>query len=195
MQVREFVYGNRYFKVMGLFIIGFYIGRRKMYADLASHNDLLRRVTRFGLMVGLPLSVVYAWSATSGHPFGPVGHSVLYLTSVYPLGFAYMAGLCLLFLRSKDAGIWRWLAAPGRMALTNYVGQSVVGMFLFYGIGMGLGAGVGLSATELIALGVFLLQTLASRFWLAFCQFGPLEWVWRMLNYGKTFSLFKGWKS
>ena len=89
------------------------------------------------------------------------------------------------------SGLWRWLAAPGRMGLTNYVGQSVVGMFLFYGIGMGLGAGVGLSATELIALGVFLLQVLASRLWLAFCQFGPLEWVWRMLNYGKTFSLFK----
>ena len=195
VRVQEFIDGNRYFKVMGLFIIGFYIGRRKMYADLASHNDLLRRVTRFGFMVGLPLSAVYACSATSGHPFGPVGHSVLYLTSVYPLGFAYMAGLCLLFLRSKDAGIWRWLAALGRMALTNYVGQSVAGMFLFYGIGMGLGAGIGLSATELIALGVFLLQTLASRFWLTFCQFGPLEWVWRMLNYGKTFSLFKSRKS
>ena len=191
VRVQEFIDGNRYFKVMGLFIVGFYIGRRKMYAYLASHKDLLRRVARFGFMVGLPLSAVYAWSATSGHPFGTVGHSVLYLTSVYPLGFAYMAGLCLLFLRSKDAGIWRWLAAPGRMALTNYVGQSVVGMFLFYGIGMGLGAGVGLSATELIALGVFLLQVLASRLWLAFCQFGPLEWVWRMLNYGKTFSLFK----
>ena len=193
VRVQEFIDGNRYFKVMGLFIVGFYIGRRNAY--LASHKDLLRRVARFGFMVGLPLSAVYAWSATSGHPFDTVGHSVLYLTSVYPLGFAYMAGLCLLFLRSKDAGIWRWLAAPGRMALTNYVGQSVAGMFLFYGIGMRLGAGIGLSATELIALGVFLLQTLASRFWLTFCQFGPLEWVWRMLNYGKTFSLFKSRKN
>lgn len=90
--MQEFIDGNRYFKVMGLFIVGFYIGRRKMYAYLASHKDLLRRVARFGFMVGLPLSAVYAWSATSGHPFDTVGHSVLYLTSVYPLGFAYMAG-------------------------------------------------------------------------------------------------------
>lgn len=64
-------------------------------------------------------------------------------------------------------------------------------MFIFYGIGLGLGADIGLSATELIAIGIFLLQMLASRFWLAFCQFGPLEWIWRMLNYGKTFKLFK----
>ena len=191
VRVQEFVDGNRYFKVMGLFIIGFYIGRHKLYADLANHKRLLHRMARFGFAVGLPLSVVYAWSATSGHPFGQAGHSILYLTSVYPLGFAYMAGLCLLFIKSKDAALWRWLAAPGRMALTNYIGQSAVGMFIFYGIGLGLGAGIGLSATELIAIGIFLLQMLASRFWLAFCQFGPLEWIWRMLNYGKTFKLFK----
>lgn len=191
VRVQEFVDGNRYFKVMGLFIIGFYIGRRKLYADLAAHSRLLRRVSLIGFTVGLPLSVIYAWSAVNGHPFGQAGHSVLYLVSVYPLGFAYMAGLCLLFLKSKDGALWRWLAAPGRMALTNYIGQSVIGMLLFYGTGLGLGASVGLSTTEVIALGVFLFQMLFSRLWLSACQFGPLEWIWRMLNYGKTFRLLK----
>ena len=144
-----------------------------------------------GFTVGLPLSVVYAYSAVNGHPFGLTGHSLLYLVSVYPLGFAYMAGLCLLFLKSNDGALWRWLAAPGRMALTNYIGQSVIGMLLFYGTGFALGASVGLSTTEAIALCVFLFQMLFSRLWLACCQFGPLEWIWRMLNYGKTFRLFK----
>lgn len=190
VRVQELVDGNRYFKVMGLFILGFYIGRRKLYADLSSHKALLRRVATVGFAVGLPLSVIYAWSAVGGHPFGTVGHSVLYLVSVYPLGLAYMSGLCLLYLRSRNARLWRWLAAPGRMALTNYIGQSVVGMFLFYGFGLGLGASVGLATTELIALGVFALQVLFSKFWLHYCQFGPLEWVWRMLNYGRTFCLW-----
>ncbi len=190
VRVQEFVDGNRYFKVMGLFIIGFYIGRRKLYADLAAHKILLRRVAAVGFGVGLPLSAVYAWSAVGGHPFGTAGHSFLYLVSVYPLGFAYMSGLCLLYLKSREARLWRWLAAPGRMALTNYIGQSVVGMFLFYGIGLGLGASVGLATTELMALGVFVFQTVFSFVWLRYCQFGPLEWVWRMLNYGRYFSLF-----
>ena len=190
VRVQEFVDGNRYFKVMGLFILGFYIGRRKLYADLAARKALLRKVAVTGFAAGLPLSVVYAWSAASGHPFGLAGHSVLYLVSVYPLGMAYMSGLCLLYMKSREARLWRWLAAPGRMALTNYVGQSVVGMFLFYGIGLGLGAGVGLAATELIAFGVFAIQVLLSKIWLRYCQFGPLEWVWRMLNYGRAFSLF-----
>ena len=190
VRVQEFVDGNRYFKVLGLFVIGFYIGRRKLYADLAEHKPLLRKVSSVGFFLGLPLSLVYAWSAVNGHPFGAAGHSVLYFVSVYPLGFAYAAWLCLLYLKSREAAVWRWLAAPGRMALTNYIGQSVVGMFLFYSIGFGLGAGVGLAQTELTALAVFAFQVLFSWIWLRYCQFGPLEWVWRMLNYGRTFCLW-----
>ena len=191
VRVQEFVDGNRYFKVMGLFILGFYIGRRKLYADIAAHKSLLRRTAAIGFAVGLPLSAVYAWSAVNGHPLGTACHSVLYLISVYPTGLAYMSALCLLYLKGKDARIWSWLAAPGRMALTNYIGQSVVGMLLFYGIGLGLGASVGLATTELIAFGVFVLQAALSLVWLKYCQFGPLEWIWRMLNYGKKLKLFK----
>ena len=181
----------RYFKVMGLFILGFYIGRRKLYADIAAHKSLLRRTAAIGFAVGLPLSAVYAWSAVNGHPLGTACHSVLYLISVYPTGLAYMSALCLLYLKGKDARIWSWLAAPGRMALTNYIGQSVVGMLLFYGIGLGLGASVGLATTELIAFGVFVLHAALSLVWLKYCQFGPLEWIWRMLNYGKKLKLLK----
>jgi len=191
VRVQEFVDGNRYFKVLGLFLIGYYIGRQKIYVDLSAHRHLLRRVSVIGFSVGLPLSVAYAWSAVGGHPFGNAAHSLLYAVSVYPLGFAYMSSLCLLYLRSSRSAVWRALAAPGRMALTNYICQSIAGMFLFYGIGFGLGAGVGLSLTEIIALGVFVLQMLLSRLWLHYCLFGPLEWIWRMLNYGKPLQLFK----
>lgn len=191
VRVQEFVDGNRYFKVMGLFILGFYIGRRKLYADIAACRPLLLRVVRIGFGLGLPLSAVYAWSACGGRPAGTAVHSLLYLVSVYPMGFAYMAALCLLYLKSRDARLWRWLAAPGRMALTNYICQSVAGMFIYYGIFLGLGASMGLALTELTALGVFALQTVLSMVWLHYCQFGPLEWVWRMLNYGKRLRLFK----
>ena len=121
----------------------------------------------------------------NGHPFGNTLHSVCYFFSVYPLGFAYAAGLCLLYLKWKEGGLWKWLAAPGRMALTNYIGQSVIGMFLFYGIGLGWGSTIGLLQTEAIVLAVFLFQMLFSRLWLSGFRFGPLEWIWRMLTYGK----------
>ena len=116
-------------------------------------------------------------------------HSVCYLISVYPLSFAYAAGLCLLYLKWKEGSLWKWLAAPGRMALTNYIGHSVIGMFLFYGIGLGLGSTIGLLQTEITVLAVFSFQILFSRLWLSSFKFGSSEWVWRMLTYGKWLAI------
>lgn len=187
----EFVDGNRYFKVMGLFMIGFVVGRHKIYADLNAHKPLLKRVALYGCILGLPLSVLYAMSGVNAHLMGNTAHTVLYTVSVYPLGFAYAAFLGLFCIRHKDWIVWRWFAAPGRMALTNYISQSVIGMFLFYGIGLGLGAGVGLGETELIAMAVFGFQILFSILWLEKFRFGPLEWIWRMLTYGKWLDIIK----
>lgn len=189
VRVQEFVDGNRYFKVLGLFLIGFYIGRNRLYACLDQWQDKLRLVVRYGVLVGLPLSVLYAWSGMNNHPWGTVGHTVIYTASVYLMGLTYLCGVCLLYLKWKDLKCWRYLATPGRMALTNYISQSVIGMFLFYGIGLGWGAQIGLCYTELIVLFVYGSQMVASRLWLTLFQFGPLEWIWRMLTYGRWFHL------
>lgn len=191
VRVQEFVDGNRYFRVFGLFLIGFYIGRHRLYADLAGIRPQLRHVFRYGLAAGIPLSLLYAWSGTHHHVWGLTVHSLLYLVSVFPMGFAYVAGLCLLYLHRPRSRAFRLLAAPGRMALTNYIGQSLVGMFLFYGIGMGWGASVGLTQTEAVALIVYACLLVGSRLWLSACNFGPLEWLWRMLTYGRRFPLLK----
>lgn len=187
----EFVDGNRYFKVLGLFMIGFVVGRHKIYADLKAHKSLLTKLAVWGSAIGLPLSVLYALSGVNSHPLGNAIHSVLYTVSVYPLGFAYAALLGLFCIRHGDLAIWRWFAAPGRMALTNYISQSIIGMFLFYGIGLGLGASVGLGETELIACAVFIFQIVFSMTWLSMFNFGPLEWIWRMLTYGKWLNPLK----
>lgn len=191
VRVQEFVDGNRYFKVFGLFLLGFYIGRNRMYAGLEARVRLLRRMAAWGFGAGLPLSALYAWSGMNGHPWGNAVHTLVYTASVYPLGLAYLCGFCLLYLRWRKAAVWTALAAPGRMALTNYIGQSVAGMFLFYGIGLGWGAQVGLAQTEVVALAVYVAQMLVSRWWLSAFRFGPLEWIWRMLTYGHRFELRK----
>lgn len=188
----EFVSGNRYFKVFGLFLIGFVIGRHKVYADLTRYRPVLKSVAEWGGLVGLPFSVLYAWSAVTGHQWGGAVHSVLYSVSVYPLGFSYAALLGLICIRHPHLRIWRVMAAPGRMALTNYIGQSVIGFLLFYGVGFGLGASLGLGSTEVAAVSVFVFQTLFSMLWLRIFRFGPLEWIWRMLTYGKWLNPIAG---
>ena len=191
-RMQEFVDGNRYFKVLGLFLIGYYIGRNRLYANLGQYRRVVRRICLAGFCLGLPLSALYAWSALSGRPFGLGLHSLFYFISVYLTSFGYVAGICLLYLRSKNKeGIWKALAFPGRMALTNYIGQSALGVSIFYGVGLGLGAYMGLVYVELIAAGVFALEVAFSIFWLRTFRFGPLEWVWRCLTYGRLFPLIR----
>lgn len=191
VRLQEFIDSNRYFKVLGLFLLGFYIGRKQIYANLEANRMLLKKTVTYGFLLGLPLSILYAWSTVNGHPFGTAAHTAIYTASVYPSGFAYVSAICLLYLHGREWRLWRCLAAPGRMALTNYVGQSVWGMVLFYGIGFGLGAGIGLTGTESIAFYVFLVQMAFSVLWLSYFRFGPLEWGWRMLTYGKWLKIRK----
>ena len=190
-RMSEFVDGNRYFKVAGLFLIGYLMGRHKIFASPETYRNRMKKIALAGTFAGLPLSGLYAWSAITGKPWGVGVHSLLYLASVYITGFGYVAIFTLLYLRFKAGYFWRLLSFPGRMALTNYIGQSAIGMIIFYGIGFGMGADTGLFSTEWIALFVFLAEIVASGLWLKAFRFGPLEWLWRCLTYKRIFSIIK----
>ena len=132
-----------------------------------------------------------AWSVVEGHPWGLTVHSLLYAVSVIPMSFSYIAAVCLLFLK-RPAWLMP-LCQPGRMALTCYIMQSVIGAILFYGLGFGLGTTFGLITIELTAVIVFLFQIAVCKLWLHYFRFGPLEWIWRMLTYGRYFPI--SWKA
>ncbi len=191
VRVQEIVGGHRIFKVLALFLIGFCVGRNAIYANLASWKVLLKKLVIWGFAAGGPLSLLYAFSAMNGHLWGDGMHSLLYALSVVPMALAYMAGISLFFLVCPAHPAFKLFSYPGRLALSNYISQSVIGMFIFYGIGLGLGASLGLSRVELIALCVFAFQVCFSFVWLNFFNFGPLEWIWRMLTYGKFLPLKK----
>ena len=191
IRMQEFIEGNRAFKVLGLFLLGLYIGRKRIYVNLEENKSLLKNIRLYGFVIGIPTTLLYAWSAMNGHAWGLAVHTALNTISILPLSLAYITAICLWYLNHKGNILFKILAAPGRMALTNYIMQSVFGIIIFYGIGFGLGATVGLVYVELIAIGVFLLQVLYSYLWLHVLQFGPLEWVWRMLTYGKWMKIRK----
>jgi uncharacterized protein len=108
---------------------------------------------------------------------------IVYMLAVFPLAFAYIAIFTLLWRKHK--WILTVFAAPGRMALSNYLLQTFFGICIFYGIGFGLhlkGAPWSLVA---IAILVFIVQVVVSNMWLKVFMYGPAEWIWRMLTYGK----------
>lgn len=182
------VESNRVPKVLGLFVLGLWVARRGLFADPAQHSTLLKRLCWLGFAVGLPAAVFQAWAQEHmGHLPAPEGlwHAVGYAFSVVPMAVAYASGFALLWLRER----WRMrlavLAPMGRMALTNYLLQTLIALLLFNGVGLGLGMRVSAWQFEGLALAVFVAQGVWSRLWLARFRFGPFEWVWRSLTYGR----------
>ena len=88
------------------------------------------------------------------------------------------------------AGAWLHVFAPiGRMAFTNYILQSVIFTFIFYGYGLGQFGQLGITPVFLLGVLVYGLQGAFSAWWLRYFRFGPLEWLWRTLTYGKLQSM------
>ena len=183
----------------GLFFWGFWraVGLMLMGMSLYQWGIFsAERSTRFyrnmligGLAVGLPLvyaGIVYSfannWEYTAVR-MGP-GYQFNYWGSL-AVSAAWIAGVMLivkagLFTRLTDA-----LAAVGRTALTNYIAQSVIAVFIFYGMGLGLFGSVERTGQIAIVFAVWIVQLVISPIWLQRYRFGPLEWAWRSLTYWK----------
>ena len=114
--------------------------------------------------------------------------SFAYLKPTYQLGRLGVAlgWLGLLILCMRRFGIGRRLAAVGRMALTNYLMQSLICLFIFTGIGFGLLGELRRSELYIVVLLIWAFQLWLSPWWLARYRYGPAEWLWRALTYGKT---------
>ena len=82
--------------------------------------------------------------------------------------------------------LMRWLAATGRMALTNYLAQSVICMLLFTGVGLGWYGRLARHELYYVVAAIWALQLLWSPWWLRRFQYGPAEWLWRSLTYQRT---------
>jgi uncharacterized protein len=85
---------------------------------------------------------------------------------------------------ARARSLLAWAAPLGRMAFTNYVMQSVVFGWLFYGYGLGLFAKVGVATALAIGTSVYAAQAVLSAHWMRRYRFGPLEWLWRSAMYG-----------
>jgi uncharacterized protein len=98
------------------------------------------------------------------------------------------AGYVALFMLGWQVGrirrMFGLLAPAGRMALTNYLSQTVISYLLFFGFGLALMGRVGATVCLAISAAVYLLQCLVSHWWLAHFRFGPMEWLWRWWTYG-----------
>jgi uncharacterized protein len=165
-----------------------------MYEKLHDHITLFKRLRKWGLIIGIPSAVACFYFEIFGkHIPNKEGmlSTLFYATSVVPLCLAYVAIICLRWERKKGDTRLKVLAPLGRMALTNYLMQTVIGIFIYYGAGLGLGSRVGPVIIFPIAIAVYALQVAYSHLWFKYFNYGPMEWLWRQLTYGKKLPLRK----
>lgn len=100
-------------------------------------------------------------------------------------------GICWLYICGKLKRIFNGFQAMGKMTLTNYMTQNILAVFLFLNVGLGMFNTYQYWVYFLIAFAIFVIQIPLSQWWLTYYNYGPVEWVWRQLSYGKWLPIKK----
>lgn len=177
---------GRYTQMLGLFVAGLLLGRARVFEDTARCVRLARRALLWGAIgfaVFYPIKLhLGAWGLR-----GMDRYVTDNLISSY-CNLAQMAvsagGFVLLYQWAKARAALRLLAPYGRMSLTCYVTQALVGVPLFYGYGLALYRHLGPFYSVLLGAAIFAGQCVFAHLWLKRFIYGPLEWLWRAFTFG-----------
>jgi uncharacterized protein len=177
-------------KVLGMFLLGMYLGRNNRYKQILNNKSLLWKIVGIGFLVGLPCNYLLAQYMKDENTYWDFKiegfyYTIVYALGVVPMALAYAASIALIYQNAVGSKLLALLQPVGKMAFTNYILHTLISIFTFYGVGLGYGGNLGPVAWTVFALGVFLLQIVLSTFWLSVFQFGPIEWFWRSMTYGK----------
>lgn len=183
-------------RILGMFLLGMWLVRSGWLARLARPGAdgiaVLGRVVVWGLSIGLPLAWVGAWLGASSAPRVPTpgGWLEIVVESVATPALCLAYAALLVRAHAAAPAVSAPVAAVGRMALSNYLAHSVVGVALFYGIGLGYWGQIALVPTLLAACVLYAVQMAASVWWLRRARYGPAEWIWRQGTYGRRLPLW-----
>jgi uncharacterized protein len=172
-------------RTFGLMLLGLAASGSGLLQRPSERRRLLLIILAIAGSLGSLGTTLHVWSKDSGQS-PPPAFDWLYPYSFVLLAFACASGLLLLFSYARAGPAHRltaMFAAAGRMALSNYLAQSVIFSALFYGFGGGLFGRLGSAVAALIGLTVFTAQLVTSHWWLKHFRFGPAEGLWRTLAY------------
>lgn len=189
---------SRIFKVLGVFLIGYVIGRSDFYKNIIQNKKIIYWVMASGLLIGLPANYCLAyymsnymsdyWALKANGFY----QTLAYAFGVAPLGFAYIGIFMLSFQTATGSQIMALMAPVGKMAFSNYVMHSLIGNFIFLNAGLGFMGQVGPVYSTLFGICVFIGQIIFSTIWLKHFNFGPIEWLWRSATYKKWQPMRRG---
>jgi len=179
---------GRYLQLFALFIFGFVLGRIKFFERVNTYKALIQVTAIISLVAGIFLYFLLLNLNTFSQSPEQIKALEILIKSQYNLAFTVLiiSLFILAYIKNNTNLIMNSLAIYGRMSLTNYVSQAVIGVILFYEFGFGLSHYLGSTWSLIFGFVFFIFQVEFSKVWLKHYYYGPLEWIWRTLTYKTT---------
>ena len=168
-----------------IFLLGAFTAKMGWLAQPRAHCARWKKILLIALMVGIPLNCFYAWGAMelARDPGAAPGFLHSALSGFIPiLAFAYIACIALAATSKLGEQVLGVFAAAGKMALTNYLLQSLIVSTLLYGYGFALGDDLTQFQLWVLAVSIYTMQLVFSNLYLRYFSIGPMEILWRKLS-------------
>jgi uncharacterized protein len=174
-----------------LMLVGAFIGRRRILERIPDELPLLRKTFWFGIAAGIGgawsgMALLRLAGADGWDPWLDFAGSLVWVLAGWSMALGYGAGIVLLLQRAFWGRLLWPLQAVGKLALSNYLLQTLICTTIFYGYGVGLYGAFGPSSIALLAAAIYALQVSLSMLWVRRFRFGPAEWLWRSITYGQV---------
>lgn len=175
-------------RILGMFLLGLWAWRKKIFQETENHIPLIKKTLKIGLLVGIIGNTFSVAGLALASPTSPIFFIISQIGDQFgapALCLFYISAILLLIRNSKFKKMISPFAPIGRMALSNYLFHTLIFTTIFYSYGFGLYGKFGPAESIIFVVLMYLIQMPLSNWWLKKFRFGPVEWLWRSLTYGK----------
>jgi uncharacterized protein len=176
---------GRILQTPAIFMLGMLLGRNNLFAPSEASKNFWKKILVFAVSIFAVLFAAKMIVPTLIPGEATAGELIIIITSLanFAFMFVWVSAFVLMFQKNAVHRVLTKLEVFGRMSLTNYVMQSIVGSFIYYGFGLGMYKYTGATMSLLIGITLFLLQITFCRWWMKSHTHGPLEGIWHRLTW------------
>jgi uncharacterized protein len=171
-------------RTFGLFLLGALVWRAGFFRPAAPRKFLIVAACLM-LAIGAWLTIAAARGQAFGWPLNWPASAIFQSLAQLVLAGGYGTAVVALAEYAVGRKLVGWAGPLGRMAFTNYLMQSIILSWIFYGFGLALFGRLSVPESLAVALVIYAAQAALSAWWLSRFRFGPVEWLWRSLMYGE----------